>query len=89
MNPILLNGLGFTGRTLHMYSEYFSDKPLDRLIAPSIKAAHINDDALGRCLDALYEYGVFTFVPKYWRGRCQTSGLAMSICSPRFNMLPL
>lgn len=55
---MLLNGLGFTGRTLHMYSEYFSDKPLDRLIAPGIKAEHINDDALGRCLDALYSYGV-------------------------------
>lgn len=55
---MILNGLGFTGRTLHMYSEYFSDKPLDRLIAPGLKADHINDDALGRCLDALYEYGV-------------------------------
>ena len=55
---MIINGLGFTGRTLHMYSEYFSDKPLDRLIAPGIKAEHINDDALGRCLEALYEYGV-------------------------------
>ena len=51
---MMINGLGFTGRTLHMYSEYFSDKPLDRLIAPGIKPEHINDDALGRCLDALY-----------------------------------
>ena len=55
---MMINGLGFTGRTLHMYSEYFSDKPLDRLIAPGIKPEHINDDALGRCLDALYGYGV-------------------------------
>jgi len=55
---MIINGLGFTGRTLHMYSEYFSDKPLDRLIAPGLKAEYINDDALGRCLDALYNYGV-------------------------------
>lgn len=55
---MLINGLGFTGRTLHMYSEYFSDKPLERLIAPGVKPEHINDDALGRCLDALYGYGV-------------------------------
>lgn len=55
---MIINGLGFTGRTLHMYSEYFSDKPLDRLIAPEVKAEYINDDALGRCLDALYEHGV-------------------------------
>lgn len=25
---MVLNGLGFTGRTLHMYPEYFEDKPL-------------------------------------------------------------
>ena len=55
---MMINGLGFTGRTLHMYSEYFSDKPLDRLIRSGLKPEHINDDALGRCLDALYEYGV-------------------------------
>ena len=55
---MMINGLGFTGRTLHMYSEYFSDKPLDRLIGPNIEAKEINDDALGRCLDALYEHGV-------------------------------
>ena len=48
---MLLNGLGFTGRTLHMYSEYFESKPLERLIGPGILPEHINDDALGRCLD--------------------------------------
>lgn len=55
---MLLNGLGFTGRTLHMYSEYFDDKPLSRLLGEGVEAAHINDDALGRCLDALYDAGV-------------------------------
>lgn len=44
--------------TLHRYSEYFEDKPLERLIAPGIVGEHNNDDALGRCLDALYEKGV-------------------------------
>ena len=34
------------------------DKPLDRLIAPRIEPEHINDDALGSCLDTLYEKGV-------------------------------
>jgi transposase len=55
---MLLNGLGFTGRTLHMYSEYFTNRPLDRLLSEGIAPEHINDDALGRCLDALYDYGV-------------------------------
>lgn len=55
---MVLNGLGFTGRTLHMYPEYFEDKPLGRLIKPGLEPNHINDDALGRCLDKLYELGV-------------------------------
>ena len=55
---MILNGLGFVGRTLHMYPEYFAEKPLERLIAKGIKPEPINDDALGRCLDELYETGV-------------------------------
>jgi transposase len=55
---MLLHGLGFTGRTLHMYSEYFESKPLERLLGEGIMADDINDDALGRCLDALYDKGV-------------------------------
>jgi len=55
---MILNGLGFVGRTLHMYPQYFDGKPLDRLIGKEIKAEHINDDSLGRCLDTLYDLGV-------------------------------
>ena len=55
---MLLNGLGFTGRTLHMYSVFFDDKPVFHLIGEGIDASHINDDALGRCLDALYDADV-------------------------------
>jgi transposase len=58
VTAMVLNGLGFTGRTLHMYSEYFRGKPLDRLLSEGVLPEHINDDALGRCLDTLYEYGV-------------------------------
>jgi transposase len=55
---MILNGLGFVSRTLHMVPDYFADKPVERLIGVGIKAEHINDDALGRCLDKLYEHGV-------------------------------
>lgn len=58
VEAMILNGLGFTGRTLHMYPEYFADKPVERLLGEGIKAEHINDDALGRCLDQFYETGV-------------------------------
>lgn len=55
---MILNGLGFHSRTLHMCPDFFANKPLERLLGPGIRAEHINDDALGRCLDALYELGV-------------------------------
>ena len=55
---MILNGLGFVSRTLHMIPAYFSDKPVERLIGEGISAKHINDDVLGRCLDKLYEHGV-------------------------------
>ncbi|CZP48026.1 Transposase [Legionella pneumophila] len=58
LEAMILNGLGFRGRTLHMYSQYFEDKPLERLLGSGIKAEHVNDDALGRCLDALFKYGI-------------------------------
>ncbi|HAT4400396.1 TPA: IS1634 family transposase, partial [Legionella pneumophila] len=55
---MMLNGLGFVSRTLHMYPEYFADKPLKRLLGAEVEASHINDDVMGRFLDALYEEGV-------------------------------
>lgn len=55
---MILNGLGFHSRTLHMFPDFFKDKPLDKLIRPGIEAKHLNDDALGRTLDCLFELGV-------------------------------
>lgn len=55
---MILNGLGFVSRTLHMFPQYFEDKPVERLLGAKIKAEHINDDALGRCLDTFYDFGV-------------------------------
>lgn len=55
---MILNGLGFVSRTLHMYPDYFADKPVERLLGAGIEASHINDDVLGRGLDKYYELGV-------------------------------
>lgn len=39
-------------------SEYFDDKPIERLLGEGLESSYINDDSLGRCLDALYDKGV-------------------------------
>ena len=55
---MLLNGLGFTARTLHMFPEFHADKPLDKLIRPGIEPEHINESVLSRALDQVFELGV-------------------------------
>jgi len=54
---MIINGLGFSANPLYLSPEFFENKPVDRLIGEGIEAAHLNDDALGRTLDALYYQG--------------------------------
>src|SRR5882724_11767243 len=59
VKAMVLNGLGFVNQQLYLVPRFFQDKPISRLLAPClIDAKHLNDDALGRALDTLYEYGV-------------------------------
>ena len=52
---LTLNGLGFTGRPLYLAAEFFRNKPVDMLIGDKVSVDDINDDVLGRALDAIYE----------------------------------
>jgi transposase len=54
---MILNGLGFVNQRLYLVSQFFEDKPVDRLIKEGLQASHLNDDRLGRALDSLYESG--------------------------------
>jgi hypothetical protein len=54
---MILNGLGFSSRALYLTSEFFANKPVELLVGPGISAAMLNDDTLGRALDALYAIG--------------------------------
>lgn len=54
---LVLNGLGFTQRTLYLVSHFFEDKPVELLLGEGVKASHLNDSVLGRGLDELYAYG--------------------------------
>lgn len=54
---MILNGLGFTNERLYLVPLFFENKPLERLIGSGIEPGHLNDDCLGRALDAIAEYG--------------------------------
>jgi transposase len=54
---MIINGLGFTTQPLYLTPRFFKDKPVEILFGENINADDFNDDALGRCLDTLYDYG--------------------------------
>ena len=54
---MILNGLGFVNDRLYMFPDFLENKPVDRLLGKGLCAADFNDDAQGRCLDAIYAYG--------------------------------
>ena len=58
LKAMVLNGLGFAQRRLYLTPHFFSDKPIEQLIGSGIQADHLNDDALGKALDAFFAYGV-------------------------------
>ncbi len=58
VKAMILNGLGYVNKQLYLVPSFFRDKPLETLFKRDIKAEWINDDALGRTLDKMYEYDV-------------------------------
>jgi transposase len=58
VSAMILNGLGFANRRLYLTPQFFEKKAVSVLLGKEITADQINDDALGRTLDAIYEYGV-------------------------------
>jgi transposase len=53
-----LNGLGCINQALYLVPRFFQNQPTYRLISPRVAPEQLNDEALGRALDTLYDYGV-------------------------------
>ena len=75
VKAMVLNGLGFTQRALYLSPLFFRDKPVERLIGEGVEAAHLNDDVLGRALDAIYTYGPDQLYPQLAAPVVQQLGL--------------
>lgn len=58
LKAMVLNGLGFANRRLYLMTEFFRNKPTERLMGTGISPEHLNDDALGKALDALHAFGL-------------------------------
>ncbi len=54
---MILNGLGFTNRRLYLTPQFFESKPVPQLFGKDVKASQFDDNALGKALDEIAEYG--------------------------------
>ena len=79
---MIFNGLGFIDDRLYMFPEFLENKPVDRLFKGNLKAEHFNDDALGRCLDAIDDYGV----TKLFSELALTIGIEQKLLGRTFNI---
>lgn len=75
IKALVLNGLGFSQRTLYMVSSFFSDKPIELLLGAGIESSHLNDTTLGRCLDAIYQHGSTSLYANIAPDICKKLGL--------------
>jgi transposase len=57
IKAMILNGLGFTRQRLYLYPNYFKTIPTEKLLGEGISPSDLNDDVIGRTLDAIYKYG--------------------------------
>ncbi len=78
VKAMILNGLGYVNKQLYLTPKFFEDKPLESLFSGSVKAQQINDDALGRTLDAIYNYGVSELYEKISHKAVAILGLSPS-----------
>jgi transposase len=58
VKAMVLNGLGFANRRLYLTPHFFRNKPMERLMGEGVTPEKLNDDTLGKALDALHGYGV-------------------------------
>jgi len=54
---MILNGLGFTNRRLYLTPQFFESKPVKHLLGKEISAENLDDNALGKALDEIADYG--------------------------------
>ena len=58
LKAMILNGLGMVSRPLYLFSQFFEDKAIEKLLGDEIKSEYLNDDKIGRVMDEIYKIGL-------------------------------
>ena len=72
---MILNGLGFANRPLSLTPQFFTNKPLELLFRPGVRAAMFNRFTLGRTLDEVHAYGCDLLVSELALAVCAQEGI--------------
>ncbi len=79
---MVLNGLGFVNQRVYLVPTFFANKPVGRLLGEGVTAEQLNDDTLGRTLDAIHDADPTNVYSSLAVQTCQHLGL-----KPKFGHL--
>ncbi|MCL2932291.1 MAG: IS1634 family transposase, partial [Trichodesmium sp. MAG_R03] len=58
IKALILNGLGMVSPPLYLFSQFFEDKAIEKLLGTGINSEYLNDDKIGRVMDDIYQLGL-------------------------------
>ena len=58
IKALILNGLGMVSRPLYLFSQFFEDKAIEKLLGTGINSEYLNDDKIGLLMDGIYKLGL-------------------------------
>ena len=58
IKALILNGLGMVSRPLYLFSQFFEDKAIEKLLGTGINSECLNDDKIGLLMDDIYKLGL-------------------------------
>ena len=89
VKAMIINGLGFVSAPLYLFSEFFHGKATEHLLGEGIKPEHLNDDRIGRALDALSKKGLtslFTSIAMLAHQKFKFSSKSLHLDSSSFSV---
>lgn len=78
VKALIINAMGFSQHALYITPKFFERCPVKHLLGESYEASDFNDDSIGRCLDALFEYGINKLFVQLAHKACEQSGIDTS-----------
>jgi transposase len=75
IKALIINAMGFSQHALYITPRFFEECPVEHLLGVRYAASDFNDDSIGRCLDALFSYGLNKIFVRVAHRACEVAGL--------------